>query len=105
MAVEDVHRYIARDRFGCVDTTAIECIDVGIVNLPMHITVDLLLAGASSFYEMSATDIAFGIISLTYCSILVIGSRKVEAIEFTARHRDWDMGRGLLTVTMGTQTK
>ena len=105
MAVEDINCHIARDRFGCVDTTAIERIDVSIVDLPVHITVNLFLAGTCCFLEMSATDIALGIIILTYNGILIISTREIEAIEFTARHRDWDMGRGLVTVTVGTQAK
>ena len=43
MTVKDINGDIARDRLGRIDTTTIERIHVGIVDLPVHAAVNLFL--------------------------------------------------------------
>ena len=104
IAVEDVSGDIALNRFGCIDTTAVECIDIGIVYLPTYITANGFLTGTSHFLEIATADIALGIV-VTNSRILVVGAGEVQMGNFTASHRDRHMGRGLATVTMGTQSE
>ena len=70
---------------GIVDTTTIEVIDIGIINLPPHITVNLLQSCTCTFLKMTATDVTFGIIILGG-SIRIIGTGEMEILVFTTRH-------------------
>ena len=74
MAIDDFCCDSSCDRLGIIDTTTKESINIGIVNLPLNITVNLLLTSACSFYKVTATDVAFCIICF-YGGIRVIGSR------------------------------
>ena len=92
MAIIDISGHMACNRSGSIDTAAKEGIDVGIVDLPVHITVNLLLAGSCRLLEVTATDIALCIIIPSYIGILVVGSGEIELVERTTRHGDRNMG-------------
>ena len=85
MTVEDIGLDGTLDGTCIIDATAIECIDICIVDLPMYVAVDRLLAGSCRFHKMSAADVTFGIVG-HFCGIGVICTSQIESLEFTAGH-------------------
>ena len=104
MAVINVSGDSALNRLYIINAPTEECIDIGIVNLPLYVTIYLLLTGTSCFHKVSSTDVAFRIIFF-YCGIRVIGSCEIEAFKLTTCHRYWNMWRSIGTITMRSQTE
>ena len=104
MAVVDVNRNIASDRFGIVGAATEEIVNIGVIDLPLHIAANGFLRRTCCFMEIAAADVAFGIV-WSYISICIVGSREIESWEFTSCYRYWYMRCGLATIAMGSQSK
>ena len=104
MAVVDINRDIALDRFGVVGAAAEEIVDISIVYLPADTALDAFLRCSCRLMEITTTDIAFSII-FPYRSVRIVGASEIESRIFTSRNRYRHVRCRLTTITMGAQTE
>ena len=103
MAVIDIRSDITLNWLSSIDTTAEEVFDISIVDLPTNVTINSFLGG-TSFHKMSTADVTLSIVG-SYTSILIIGSRKIEAIIVTTSYRNGWVRRRSATITVCAQSK
>ena len=104
MAVIDICYDVTLNWLSRIDTTAKEVFDICIIDLPTNVTINGFLGGTCSLNEVTATDITLSVVS-SHASILIIGSRKIEAIIVTTSYRYRWMRRRIATITVCAQSK
>ena len=101
VTVNDICSNGSQYRFVLVNTTTEEVVDVGIVNLPLHITSNLFLTSSRQLFKVSTTDVTLSIV-VNDCGISIICTGKIETAVFTTSHRYRYVFCTLVTITVCT---
>ena len=108
MAIADDGMNVTVHRFGCIDTSAIEFPDIGIVDNPSDIAfsfrnANTFHARASDLSKTSSIDVAFGII-IVNGGLRLIESCQVKLIVISASDRHGWMWRTFICIVLVTAT-